>query len=251
VQYVPGADFDKPIPGGLEQASAAAADSDVIILAVGEPPESESEGDTNSLLLSDSQMALYDAVAAAGKPIVLLLIEPRPRILGRVADGSSAIVMAYLPCYHGGQAIGEALVGLFSPSGRLPIEYPASSGDIDVYYRKPTSDYSQGTSSPTHSPLAGFGHGLTYGNITVDELTLSANVVGPNDTVQATVKLTNRGKHATNFTLLAFGSQLYRARITPEVEMLRAFKRVDAISPGQSITAAVPVKMSQFAYWDF
>lgn len=251
VSFVQGADFDKPIKGGLEQAAAAAKDSDVVVLVVGEPPESESEGDVNTLLLSGPQMELYDAVAAAGKPIVVVLLEPRPRVLGRVADGASSILMAYLPCYHGGQAIAEAMAGVFSPSGRLPIEYPATTGDLDVYYRKPTSDYSQGTSQPTHSPLAGFGYGLTYGNITVDSLSLSSAEVAPTGVVDLSVQLTNRGARAANYTILVFGTQLYRSRITPEVEMLRKFQQTGEIKPDKSFVAHVQVEAKSFAYWDF
>jgi hypothetical protein len=129
--------FTTADPANLTQVTALAAASDVVIMAIGEAPESETPGSTDDLTMSASQLALFAAINATATPLVTILVEPRPRILGAIADGSAALVMAYLPCVHGGQAIAEMLTGALNPSGKLPITYPRSTGDLDVYYHKP------------------------------------------------------------------------------------------------------------------
>lgn len=85
----------------------AANKASVVVLAIGEAPESESVGNINSLLLSNGQMQLFQAINATTTPLVTVLVEARPRILGPVAEGSAAVVMAYLPCVYGGPVVAE------------------------------------------------------------------------------------------------------------------------------------------------
>jgi len=247
VTALQGCNFTTASMAQLQEAAAAARDADVIVLAVGEAPESESEGNENSLELSDAQMALFDAVAAAGKPIVTVLVEPRPRILGRVADGSAALLMTYLPCYNGGQAVSEVLFGRLNPSGRLSLSYPRTSGDLGAYYQKPTGDYSQGTSMPFHSPLFTFGHGLSFSDIVEAAPVLSTSRLGFNETLTVSVGVTNHGPMDAWHTVLVFVRQLWRNQITPEVRMLKAFQRV-AVRNGETVTAVLRVPYASLAY---
>jgi beta-glucosidase len=247
VNVVQGANFSSSTAAGLAEAAAAAKAADIVVLAVGEAPESESEGNDNTLELSDSQRALFEAVAAAGKPIVTVLVEPRPRILGRVALGSDALVMSYLPCYNGGVAIGELLFGELNPSGRLALTYPQYSGDVTPYFRKPTGDYSQGTSQPFHSPLYTFGHGLSYSTIVEGAPVLSTDRLGANETLGVTVTVQNKGPVDAWHTVLLFVRQLWRTSITPEMRLLKAFQRV-FVANGATVDVKLSVPYKALAY---
>lgn len=247
VSVVQGVNYSDYTLDGVAAAAAAAKEADVIVLAIGEAPESESEGNDNTLEMSDAQVALFEAVAAAGKPIVTVLVEPRPRILGRIALGSDALVMAYLPCYNGGVAIAELLFGELNPSGRLALTYPQFSGDITPYFRKPTGDYSQGTSQPFHSPLYTFGHGLSYATIVESAPVLSTDRLGANETLGVNVTVENHGPVDAWHTVLLFIRQLWRTSITPEERMLKAFERV-FVPNGAVVQVQLSVPYQALAY---
>lgn len=248
VTSVQGVNFSDWTQAGLDAAAAAAKAADVVVLAVGEAPESESEGIDNTLELSDSQKRLFEAVAAAGKPVVTVLVEPRPRILGDVALGSEGLVMAYLPCYSGGVAIAELLFGELNPSGRLPITYPQFSGDITPYYRKPTGDYSQGTSKSFHSPLYPFGFGLGYSQIEESTPQLSTDRLAAGQTLGVRVTVTNHGPMDAWHAVLVFVRQLWRGYpVTPEVKLLKAYQRVFVPAGGsQDVSLEVQYKDLSF-----
>jgi len=249
-----GVNFTDSSPAILSQVTAAAAASDVVILAIGEAPESETPGSTQDLTISDAQLALFAAINATATPVVTILVEPRPRVLGPIADGSAGIVMAYLPCLHGGQAIAEVLWGVTNPSGKLPLTYPRTTGDLDVYYRKPTDGAVEGV-PPTlyHNPLFDFGSGLSYSTLSYDGIALAGvssggPAVAPGEVVNVTVTITNHGPYPAEESVLVFVRQLYRAAITPETRMLKAFQRVP-LPVGATTTVTLPLDTSNLAYW--
>nr|MDQ3819773.1 glycoside hydrolase family 3 C-terminal domain-containing protein [Acidobacteriota bacterium] len=109
VTYVPGVTFDKEID--IEGAVRAARNSDVAIVCVGESSYAETPGNITDLTLSEPQLKLAEAIEATGKPVVLVLVEGRPRIINRIADGAQAILMAYNPGNEGGIAVADVLFG--------------------------------------------------------------------------------------------------------------------------------------------
>jgi beta-glucosidase len=227
VSYLPGASFTDVID--LDAVVAAAQSSQVAIVAVGEAPESETLGDTNDLALSPSQMTLIQAIAATGTPTVVVLVEPRPRILTTALTNVSALLMAYLPGSEGGQAIAEILFGVVNPSGKLPITYPQFSGDIGVtYYHK----YSEIEAT---SPLFEFGYGLSYTAFTYGPIQLSSSTVNIGQNLTLSVTVTNSGSVAGKEAVLLYVSDVY-ASITPEVKLLKRFQKSNLLAPGTSQT---------------
>src|SRR5712692_1285653 len=107
--YVPGVTFDKEID--IPAALRAAREADVAVVCVGESSYAETPGNITDLTLSEPQLKLAQAIEATGKPVVLVLVEGRPRIINRVADGAQAILMAYNPSNEGGTAIADVLLG--------------------------------------------------------------------------------------------------------------------------------------------
>lgn len=265
-----GVNFTDYTPANLNQAAAYAASADVIIMAIGEPPESETPGSTNDLSISPAQSALYTAISSASKaPIVTVLIEPRPRVLGSIADGSSAILMGYLPCVKGGQAIAEILFGITNPSGRLPITYPRTTNDLDVYYHKPWNaaveisskdsvafaKHVSGTVDPDtnpmyHDPLFPFGTGLSYSNITYSNLVINpSSAVPASAVINVTLNVYNAGPYEAKHSILVFIRQYYRNAITPEEKLLKAYTKV-TIPVGTNILVTIPINISTaLFYW--
>src|ERR1700694_3207539 len=137
VTYVPGTKITRPpgtasnnTPTNVESevdipaAVRAAGAADVVVLCLGEGSYTETPGNITDLTLGEPQRKLAEAIAATGKPVVLVLVEGRPRIINGIADNASAVVMAYNPGNEGGQAVADVLFGDFNPSGKLPFTYP-------------------------------------------------------------------------------------------------------------------------------
>ena len=165
-----------------------------MILCFGEEPEAESVGDINNLTISPYQLELYMQLRAqTTTPIVLVLVEARPRIIDQAAD-SDAILMAYLPSSEGGQAVAEILFGITNPSGRLSLTYPQYPNDVGVPYFKTFTD--------TTTPLYEFGWGLSYTQFEYTQLTLSTNVLYLYDELEVSVTVTNVGNVAGKETVL-------------------------------------------------
>src|SRR5205807_9053650 len=115
--YAPGLD-------DISGAAAAARASDVVVACLGEASYAETPGNIDDLALPDAQLRLTEAVAGAGKPVVLVLIEGRPRVVRTIVERASGIVLALNPGMEGGAAIADVLLGEVNPSGKLPITYP-------------------------------------------------------------------------------------------------------------------------------
>ncbi len=247
-----GANFTSSDPAQLALVTAAAQKADVVVLAVGEAPEKETAGDTEDLTLHPAQMALFAALNATSTPLVTVLVEPRPRILGALADGSSAILMAYLPCISGAQGIADVLLGASNPSGRLPFTYPRTSGDLDVYFHKRWENsvaYEGVPSVVYHNPLFDFGWGLGYSPLAYSGLVLSPASVPAGGIVNVSVTVTNMGEMDANETTLVFVAQLFRAAISPEDRLLKGFAKT-LVPKGQSVTVSVLVDTHELSYWN-
>ena len=163
---------------GFADAVAAAAASDVAVLVMGERSgltddcTTGESRDVASLDLPGVQEELVLAVAATGTPVVLVLIAGRPIGSERVHRAASAVVMAWLPGEEGASAIADALTGVFSPGGKLPVSYPRSSGQVPVFYGHKVSggrshwkgEYVDLSNEPLHP----FGHGLSYSTFAVE-----------------------------------------------------------------------------------
>src|SRR5207247_9061870 len=117
------------------------------VLCLGEASYAETPGNIDELTLPDAQLRLAHALAETRKPIVLVLVEGRPRIIRTIADAASAILVALNPGMEGGAAIADVLFGGVNPSGRLPLTYPRSANALITYDHKASEE------SPTGTPM--------------------------------------------------------------------------------------------------
>ena len=142
----------------------AARSADYLVVCLGEKPATEKPSDTEDLTMPRVQLDLVKALAKTGKPIVLVLVEARPRIIREIEPLADGILMAYLPGSEGGRAVADVLFGDFNPCGKLPLTYPRHTGSIWAYdhAKSDERDITFGFDGFTPQYEFGFGYEL-YG----------------------------------------------------------------------------------------
>lgn len=247
VTYVPGTRITRA-PGGpsnttptdieaevdVAAAARAAREADVVILCLGEGSYTETPGNITDLTLPEPQLKLAEAVAAAGKPVVLVLVEGRPRIINRIADRAGAILMAYNPANEGGQAVADVLFGDYNPSGRLPFTYPRHPNALLNYDHKSYENQNTTFGLTPFNPQFPFGHGLSYTTFKYDGLRLSRKTLGERDKLTVSFSVSNTGRRAGGEVVQLYLRDLV-ASITPPDRRLRRFAKIH-LEPGQSRT---------------
>jgi beta-glucosidase len=218
VTYVPGADYDTEID--VAAARAAAAQADVVVLCLGELAYAETPGNIDDLELPAAQIRLAREVAAAGKPVILLLLEGRPRLIRKVADAAQAIVLGLNPGIEGGQAIADVLVGTVNPSGKLPITYPRDPNALVPYDHKAFDEQDK-----SFHPQFEFGHGLSYTTFAYSGLSVSPTGGALAVATDVSVTVANTGAIAGAEVVQLYVSQK-SASVTPPVKRLKRFVKV-------------------------
>lgn len=240
-------------------ALAAAADqvrtADVAVVFVGENPLRYENSDRtigenrdrSDIDLPGRQLELVQALAATGKPVVVVVISGRPNNLEWIAGHVPAILYAWEPGSEGGQAIAEALFGVINPGGRLPMSFPRHAGHIPVAYNlKPPLYYRKYTLGPT-GPLFTFGHGLSYTSFRYANLQVPARI-NPDAGLTLSVDVTNTGDRAGDEVVLAYVNDVV-ASVTVPVRELQAYQRL-TLAPGETRTVRLVVPRDQLALYD-
>lgn len=235
----------------LDATVKAAEECDVIVLCLGENSYAETPGDIHDLDLPACQLELAHRLQATGKPVILVLIEGRPRIIRPIEPACSAILMAYWPGSGGAEAITRVLFGDESPSGKLPFTYPRHSNHIVTYDRKYTHSLGE-ISAPgetkviTSDPQFEFGHGLSYTTFEYTHLKVEPAILKTGGKALVSVTLANTGKRAGKECIELYSRDLY-ASLTPPLKRLRDFQKVE-LSPGQSTTITFELTPDQLAF---
>lgn len=259
VTYVPGTKITRPAgspsnstPTDLEEevdipaAVRAAQSADVVVMALGEGSYCETPGNITDLTLGEPQLKLAEAIIATGKPVVLVLVEGRPRIINRIADRVPAIVMAYNPSHEGGTAIADVLFGDVNPSGKLPFTYPRTPNGPINYDHKPFETENTAFGNMAFKPQFSFGDGLSYTTYAYKDLKLDKPTVSANDELAVTVTVTNTGQRAGKEVVLVYVSDLV-ASISPPNRRLRRFAKVN-LEPNQSRTLTFKLRREDLSF---
>lgn len=260
VNYSPGVTYvDEADDWQTEDASyiadavAAARDADIIIACVGENSYCETPGNIKEPALSENQRRLVRELASTGKPIVLILSEGRPRLIGDIEPLAAAVVDIMLPGMTGGEALAALLAGDENFSGRLPFTYPRHSGALSTYDYKVAAvsetmpgayDYSASVS--VQWP---FGFGRSYTTFRYSDARVDRAEFGPDDTLTFSVDVSNTGQRAGMETVMLFTSDLVASRITPDNRRLRAFEKI-SLEPGETRRVTLKIPASDLAYVD-
>jgi beta-glucosidase len=230
----------------IAAAVRAAQNVDVIVLALGEGSYCETPGNITDLTLGAPQLKLAEALKATGKPIVLVLVEGRPRVINRIADDMNAIVMAYNPSHEGGTAIADVLFGDVNPSGRLPFTYPRTTNGLINYDHKPFETENTAFGNMAFNPQFQFGDGLSYTTFAYTDLRLGKQTISANEELPVSVTVKNTGNRAGKESVLVYVSDLV-ASISPPGKRLRRFAKV-SLEAGQSQTVTFKLRREDLSF---
>ncbi|MFB7249181.1 glycoside hydrolase family 3 N-terminal domain-containing protein [Microbacterium sp. NPDC056234] len=223
--FVPAA----PDPVQIAEATALAAESDVVVAVVGDRIELHGEGrSTATLELIGAQIALLDAVIAAGKPVVVVLLASKPLVLPASVSQASAVIWAANPGMQGGRALAELITGAIEPSGRLPISFARHAGQQPTYYNQIRGQHGDRYADLTQAPAWAFGDGLSYTTVEYSDL----SVVVEGAVVVADVTVANTGDRPVRETVQAYVRDEV-ASVSWADRELKAYRQID-LAPGQS-----------------
>jgi len=253
---VRGSDVEKPIPGGVNAAVAAARAADIVLLAVGESQEMSGEAQSRTeVVLPWPQQRLAEAVAAIGKPVVVLLKNGRALALEGAVLAAPAILVTWFLGTETGHALADILFGSVCPSGRLPVSFPYESGQEPLHYdHKPTGrpapegprqPYKAQYRTAPDSARFPFGHGLTYGKIAYSGLDLGGGKLGAGEGLVVSAEIRNSGDRAAAEVV-----QLYVhprvSTLTQPVRRLLDWQRVK-LAPGGTARARFTITREMLA----
>jgi beta-glucosidase len=213
-----------------QEAVTAARGVDAVVVAVGESPYAEGQGDDATPELPLAQAKLIDDLEATGKPVIVVVVAGRPLVMNQQLDKAAASLMAFLPGSEGGAAIGDALFGKVNPSGRLPVSWPKASSQLPLAYNERGRPY---------DPRYPFGFGLSYTRFDLSKLRAPSSVHA-HDRFEASVKVANVGRRAGEDIVLAFVQRPDGGR------QLVAFTRV-ALGKGGGAKAKLSFSVSRLA----
>ncbi len=255
VRYVPGVEFDEAFWQAekninIAAAAAAARQVDVVVACLGENSYCETPGNIDDLNLSSNQKELLKAVAASGKPVVLVLNEGRPRIIGDVEPLAKAVVDVMLPGNYGADALADLLSGDANFCGKLPFTYPKHVNSLHTYDYKVSEqvgvmvgEYNYDAVMDVQWP---FGTGLSYTSFEYSGLKCDKSSFKSGDVLEFELELKNVGDVAGKETLLLYSSDLV-ASLVPDVRRLRAFTKVE-LQPGESTVVKLSVPADELAF---
>ena len=242
VSVTPGSGIDDPLPGGIAAAVAAARAADVVLLAVGESQRMSGEAQSRaSIVIPAAQMALAEAVAATGTPMVVLLRTGRALVLSDAVLKAPAILVTWFLGSQDGPAIADIVFGKTGPSARLPVSFPHATGQEPYHYDHkntgrpnppgPLLEYKARYREFANAALFPFGHGLTYGAIEYEALDLGAARLSTDGALTVRATIGNSGTRAAEEVVQLYIRDL-AASVTRPVRELKAFRRV-ALKPGE------------------
>jgi len=216
----------------IDEALDAARDADVIVAALGEARGMSHESSSRtSLTLPASQQALLEALVTTGKPLVVVLMNGRPLQLGWVREHADALLETWFAGTEGGNAIADVLFGAHNPSGKLPISFPRSVGQIPTYYNHPRlgrpyvegrpGNYTSQYFEEPNGALYPFGYGLSYTDFELSKPQLSQRKLKRGQRLEVSVTVKNRGARAGATVVQLYLQDLVGSTVRPVKELKR------------------------------
>jgi beta-glucosidase len=238
----------------IAEAVEVAKSSDVALLVVGGNEDTNKEawadnhlGDRDSLDLVGRQDDLVRAVLATGKPVVVLLVNSGPLSINYIAEHVPAVLEGFYLGQETGTGVADVLFGDYNPSGKLPVSFPRTVGQLPVYYnQKPTAR--RGYLYASKEPLFAFGHGLSYTTFEYSNLTVSPARITPGGRARVSVTVRNTGRRAGDEVVQLYVRDLVSS-VTRPVKELKDFRRV-SLAPGASETVAFDVTPDKLAFFN-
>nr|WP_199162369.1 beta-glucosidase BglX [Elizabethkingia sp. ASV34] len=225
----------------LKEAVETAKKADVVVLAIGETAELSGESSSRANIeIPQAQKDLLAELKKTGKPIVMVLFTGRPLVLNDENKQADAIVNAWFAGSEAGYAIADVLYGKVNPSGKLPMTFPRSVGQVPIYYNakntgRPLSDdksdkcefekFRSNYIDECNTPLFPFGYGLSYTSFGYSDVQLNKTQLSGNDQLTASITLTNNGKYDGNEVVQLYIRDMVGS-VTRPVKELKGFQKV-------------------------
>jgi beta-xylosidase len=249
--YAPGCDVRTDDESGFDAAVSCTRSAEIIVAVVGDEAGLFGKGtsgegcDVAELRLPGAQQRLLETLADTGKPVIAVLVTGRPYAIGAVAGRLAAVVQAFFPGEEGGNAIAGVLTGLVNPSGKLPVEIPRDAGAQPSTYLRSRNASLHSGSSVDPTPLFSFGHGLSYTTFGYSDLTLSADRMPTDGSVDVSCTVRNTGAVAGTEVAQLYLSDPVSSVVRP-VRWLAGFTRVD-LAPGEAARVTFSVHADRTA----
>ena len=259
VPFVPVKEQPKQTPDEARKAFDDAVDlakrSDVAVVVLGEIALMSGEASSrSSLKLSGGQEELLEAVSAAGKPVVLVLVNGRPLEITWAAEHVPAILETWYSGSQAGNGIADILFGDANPAGHLPVSWPHNSAELPLYYNHTLTQAPEDAPGFTSrywdalsTPLYPFGYGLSYTTFSYENLKLSQSEAKVGATLDVTVDVANTGNRAGDAVVQLYIHQRAGSASRP-VKQLKGFQRV-TLQPGSKQTLHFKLGPEELQFW--
>lgn len=255
VTVAKGSEVEAAIPGGIDAAVAAAQGADVVLLAIGETQLMSGEAQARvEITVPPAQMALADAVAATGKPVVVLLRHGRALALEGAVKDAPAILATWFLGSESGNAIADVLFGDVNPSAKLSASFPHFSGQEPYFYNHkttgraqpdgPLAEYKARYRETRNEALYPFGHGLSYTSFAVSNVVVPTQMT---DRIEVTALVANTGKRAGDEVVQLYIHDVVAGHTRP-IRELKGFQRV-SLTPGQSKQVRFTLTRDDLRFW--
>lgn len=220
VKYFPGSTFDELVD--IDKLKDAAKGTDVIIACLGEPAYCEGNGNINDLTLDSAQLKLVDKLSQLGKPIILVMLEGRPRLVNSIVDKVNSVLVGFLPGLKGGDAIADIIFGKANPSGKLSVTYPKSPSGFTCYDYKSIEDFD----ANHYDPQWAFGYGLSYTTFEYSDLKIDKTELKKDENLTVSVKVKNTGNREGKEVVQLYVHDLYGSVSRP-MKQLKGFEKIN------------------------
>lgn len=258
--YAQGCAINDTVTAGFAEAISVAKQADVVVLTIGEKRDMSGEAKSRSdIHLPGVQEELVKAICATGKPVVVLINAGRPLVFNWTADHVPAVVYSWWLGSEAGHAIADVLFGDYNPSGKLPVTFPRSEGQIPIYYNflntgRPAEDndtfanYRSGYIDQVKSPKFAFGHGLSYTTFSYSDLKLSSHTMPQGGSIDVTFTLTNSGKRAGEEVVQLYFRDEFASVVRP-VKELKDFQKV-YLNPGEQKVIRFTINKEKLSFYN-
>jgi beta-glucosidase len=234
--YARGCDITDTSTAGFGEAVETARAADIVIVNVGERADMSGEAKSRSdIHLPGVQEELIRKIYATGKPVIVIINAGRPLIFKWTEKHVSSILYAWWLGTEAGRSIADIVFGDYNPSGKLPMTFPGSEGQIPVYYnhfntgRPPKNDsdlnYVSSYIDLPNNPEFPFGYGLSYTTFSYSDISLSSHTLKAGGSVKASVVVTNTGKYDGKETVQLYTRQMVGSVVRP-VKELKGFQQI-------------------------
>lgn len=261
VTFDKGVDFDKGVMAEMQQAVENASRADVIVAVMGERENQTGEAASQTNIdLPAAQKLFLQQLKNTGKPIVLVLMSGRANTLSWENESLDAILHCWYPGTRGGDAIAQTLFGQNNPSGKLPITFPRSVGQVPIYYNHkntgrpylgpsdPEQKYKSRYTDSAIEPLYPFGYGLSYTTFAYDNFKLSAQSIRFGEKLKISIDVANTGNRDGVETVQLYIRDIVGS-VTRPVRELKGFERV-ALKKGEKKTVAFEISSDDLKFYN-